>query len=121
MKNAVSLVKSYVPPEPAKIQAVKDAGKVTISVLEPGKRANVSFRDYQKAGDKLSVEIDLASNRVLGVTVSSYLDTATDVVTLKARMGQLTDGTSYPSDITLNAQAKNLTVTVQNSGYRKMN
>jgi hypothetical protein len=121
MKNAVSLVKSYVPPEPAKIQAVKDAGKVTISVLEPGKRANVSFRDYQKAGDKLSVEIDLANNRVLGVTVSSYLDAATDVVMLNTRMGQLNDGTSYASDITLNAQAKNLTVTVQNSGYRKMN
>jgi hypothetical protein len=121
MKNAVSLVKSYVPPEPAKIQAVKDAGKVTISVLEPGKRANVSFRDYQKAGDKLSVEIDLANNRVLGVTVSTYLDNATDIVVLNARMGQLNDGTTYTSESTLNAQAKNLTVTVQNTGYRKTN
>jgi hypothetical protein len=55
------------------------------------------------------------------VTVSSYLDAATDVVMLNTRMGQLNDGTSYASDITLNAQAKNLTVTVQNSGYRKMN
>jgi hypothetical protein len=31
----------------------------------------------------------------------------------------LDDGTSYASNITLNAAAKNLTVVVQNSGYRK--
>jgi len=30
MQSAVSLVKSYVPPDPARIQAAKDAGKVTI-------------------------------------------------------------------------------------------
>jgi hypothetical protein len=119
MKYAVSLVKSYVPPDPAKIQAAKDAGKVTIAVLEPGKRASISFPDYQKAGDKLTVEIDLVNNRVLAVTVSTYLDGAADVVTLNARMGQLNDGTSYTSDITLNAQVKKLTVTVQNTGYRK--
>jgi hypothetical protein len=121
MKYAVSLVKSYVPPDPAKIQAAKDAGKVTIAVLEPGKRASISFPDYQKAGDKLTVEIDLVNNRVLAVTVSTYLDGATVVVTLNARMGQLNDGTSYTSDITLNAQVKKLTVTVQNTGYRKTN
>ena len=121
MKYAVSLLKSYVPPDPAKIQAVKDAGKVSIAVLEPGKRANISFRDYQKTGDKLTVEIDLVDNRVLAVTVSTYLDSATDVVTLNARMGQLNDGTSYTSDVTLNAQVKKLTVTVQNTGYRKTN
>jgi hypothetical protein len=121
MKYAVSLVKSYVPPDPAKIQAAKDAGKVTIAVLEPGKRASISFPDYQKAGDKLTVEIDLVNNRVLAVMVSTYLDSATDVVTLNARMGQLNDGTSYTCDITLNAQVKKLTVTVQNTGYRKTN
>jgi hypothetical protein len=119
MQNAVSLVKTYVPPDPAKIQAVKEAGKVTIDVLEPGKRARINFRDYQKAGDNLGVEIDLANNRVARVTVSTYLDAVTDVVMLDARMSQLNDGTAYASDITLNAQAKNLTVTVQNTGYHK--
>ena len=36
MKSAVMLVKSYVPPYPARIQAVRDAGKVTIEMLESG-------------------------------------------------------------------------------------
>ncbi len=93
----------------------------SIAVLEPGKRANISFRDYQKTGDKLTVDIDLTNNRALAVTVSTYLDSATDVVTLNARMGELNDGTSYTSDITLNAQVKKLTVTVQDTGYRETN
>jgi hypothetical protein len=121
MKSAVSLVKSYLPPDPAKIQASQNAGKVSIQVLDPGKRAQVNFHDYQKPGDNLAVVINLANNVVAGIGVSSYLDSPTDVVTLDAKMGQLNDGTIYTSDITLNAAAKNLTVTVQNTGYRKTN
>jgi hypothetical protein len=119
MKQAVALVKSYVPPSPPKIQAAKDAGKVSIEMLDPGKRARLNFRDYVKSGDNLGVEVDLVNNRPLGVEVSSYLDDAEDKVTLDVRMGQLNDGTTYASDITLSVPAKNLTVTVQNSGYRK--
>ena len=119
MKSAVSLVKSYVPPSPAKIQAAKDAGKVSIDVLEPGKRVRLNFRDYEKSGDNLGVEVDLANNRPLGLKVSTYLDDAKDAVTLDVRMGQLNDGTTYASNITLDAKAKNIQVTVQNSGYRK--
>ena len=120
MKQAVALVKTYVPPNPAKIQAAKDAGKVTIGVLEPGKRARLNFRDYEKAGDNLGVEVDLVNNRPLGVKVSTYLDDAKDAVLLDVRMGQLNDGTTYASDITLDAPAKKIQVAVENSGYRKM-
>jgi hypothetical protein len=119
MMNAVSLVKSYVPPNPAKIQAAKDAGRVTIEVLEPGKRARLNFRDYEKPGDNLGVEVDLANNRPLGLKVSSYLDDAKDAVALDVRMRQLNDGTTYASDITLDASKKQVNVAVSNSGYRR--
>ena len=121
MKSAIALVKSYVPPSPAKIQAAKDAGKVSIDLLQPGKRARLNFRDYEKPGDNLGVEVDLVSNRPLGVKVSTYLEDAKDAVTLDVRMGQLNDGITYPLDVALDAKAKKLTVTVKNSGYRKMN
>ena len=121
MKSAVALVTAYVPPGPAKIQAAKDAGKVSIDVLEPGKRARLNFRDYEKPGDNLGVEVDLTSNRPLGLKVASYLEDAKDAVTLDVRMGQLNDGTTYPSDVALEAKAKKLTVTVKNTGYRKLN
>lgn len=119
MKQAIALVKTYVPPSPAKIQAAKDAGKVTIEVLEPGKRARLNFRDYEKPGDNLGVELDLTSNRPLGINVSTHVTDAKDAITLDVRMGQLNDGTTYPSDITLSAPTEKLTVTVKNSGYRK--
>ncbi len=86
---------SHLPPDPARIQAAKDAGKVTIQVLDPGKRAQVNFHDYQKPGDNLAVVINLANNVTAGVGVSSYLDSATDVVTMDAKMGQLNDGTKH--------------------------
>jgi hypothetical protein len=121
MKSAVDLVKIYVPPSPAKIQAAKAAGKVSIDVLEPGQRARLNFRDYEKPGDNLGVEVDLTSNRPLGLKVATYLEDAKDAVTLDVRMGQLNDGTTYPSDIALDAQAKKVTVKVKNSGYRKVN
>lgn len=120
MKSAVALVKTYVPPNPTKIQLAKDAGNVSIEVLDPGKRARLNFKNYEKPGDNLGVEVDLTSNRPLGVKVATYLDDASDAVTLDVRMSQLTDGTVYPASATLNATAKKLTVTVDNSGYRKL-
>jgi hypothetical protein len=67
-------------------------------------------------------DVDAAgNNRIASVSVSTYLDSASDIVTPNAVMSQLNDGTAYASDIALNGQAKNLTVAVQNTGYRKMN
>jgi hypothetical protein len=119
MKQAVALVKTYVPPDPAKIQAVKDAGKVTLDLPGAGGGARVNFSSYGRPGDLLSVEVDPTSNRVIGLTVSTYLDDAKDTVTLNVRFSSLEDGTGYPATELLVAKAKNLSVNVTNSGYRK--
>jgi hypothetical protein len=119
MKQAIGLVKSYVPPNPALIQAAKDAGKVSLSLVEPGKCARLDFRDYHKPGDTLSVEVDLTSNRLLALKVKTYLDDTKDAVTLDARTGRLNDGTTYLDAITLDAPAKKIKVNVDNSGCRK--
>ncbi|HKW14191.1 MAG TPA: hypothetical protein VJS69_06885, partial [Candidatus Krumholzibacteria bacterium] len=119
MKSAVALVKSYVPPDPAKLQAAKDAGKVSMSVLDPGKRARLDIKDYQKPGDNLGIEIDMTTNQILGLNVASYLADAKDAVTLDVKMASLPDGTGYPSTIVLNGAAQKIKVTVSNSGYVK--
>lgn len=36
------------------------------------------------------------------------------------RLGSLQDGTGYPARITLDTQAQKLSVTIENSGYRKV-
>jgi len=121
MKDAVNLVKSYVPPNSAKIQAEKDGGKVTVQVLQPGKRARLNFPNYEKPGDNLGIELDLANNLPIGVTVATYLEDPKAAVTLDVGMSQLDDGTTHAANITLVAAAKDLRVVIQNSGYRKVN
>jgi len=120
MKQAVALVKTYVPPDPTKIQAVKEAGKISLDMPGAGKGARLNFRDYAKPGDVLSVEVDPASNRVMGLTVATYLDDAKDSVNLDVRFSSFPDGTGYPATQVLVAKAKNLSVNVTNSGYRKV-
>ena len=120
MQRAVDLVQDYVPPDPQRIQKAKDAGKVAVNVLEPGKRVRLNFRDYKKPGDTLGVEMDLTDNRLLGLTVASYLDSPDDAVGLKVGFSTLADGSSYASDVALDAPAKSLSVQMQNSGYKKI-
>jgi hypothetical protein len=119
MKQAVALVKTYVPPDPARIQAVKDAGNVSLDLPGGGKGARLNFRNYQKPGDVFTVEVDPASNRVIGLTVATYLDDPKDTVTLNVGFSTLQDGTGYPATEVLVATAKNLSVNITNSGYRK--
>jgi len=119
MKEAVALLKTYVPPDPARIQAVRDAGKLSLDMPGAGKGARLNFRDYAKPGDLLSVEVDPASNRVMGLSVATYLADAKDAVALNVRFLSLQDGTRYPATEDLVAGSKNLSINVTNSGYRK--
>jgi hypothetical protein len=118
MEGAMALIKTYVPPNPLTLQSVKDAGKLSIDMLE-GNRARFNFQDYAKPGDKLSLEVDMTSHRPLGLTVNTYLDDANEAIALTAVMGQLDDGAVYPSHVTVEAKAKDLFVEVTRSGYRK--
>jgi len=118
MKDAVALVKQYVPPEPLLIQKAKDAGKVSVSP-QPGQRANLTFRDYLKPGDSFALVLDLGNNRPVEAKVSTYLESREDAVTLDVKFSTLDNNATYASRTTLNAPAKNLSVSVENSGYRR--
>lgn len=119
MTDAVSLVKTYIPPDPARIQAAADSGKASVHLTGPDKRAVLELRDYQITGDSLSVDVDFGSNSVHGVKVQSLLGPDRDPVSLDVAFGKLDTGIGYPAQSTLNAAAKQIVVTVQNSGYRK--
>lgn len=120
MKAAVRTVKLYIPPDPDQIKKAKEAGKVSFTPLEPGKRVRLDFRDYEKPGDTLSMEMDFANSRISGIAVNSYIDDPSDVVTLNGRFQTLPDGVSYPARVVLDAPEKGMTVVVTNSGHRKL-
>ncbi len=118
MKEAVALVKQYVPPEAVLIERAKAAGKASVTPL-PGQRARLTFLDYLKPGDSFALELDLANNRPVAAKVSTYLDSKEDAVALDVKFNTLDNNATYPSQTTLNAPTKNLSVSVENSGYRR--
>jgi hypothetical protein len=120
IKSAMQLVHSYVPPVPGLLQQSFSDGKMEIQVLEPDVRARLTFADYLKPGDSLGIEINLQTNHLLGMTVSTYLADNDDPVSLDVTMSQLDDGTTYVERARLDASAKGLEVVVSNSGYRLM-
>jgi hypothetical protein len=80
----------------------------------------VNFADYLKAGDTLALDVDLANNRPTSAKVTTYLDSPSEPVTLNVYFSVLNGAATYPSTVSLNAPGKSLTVSVVNSGYRRM-
>ena len=119
MTEAVALVKSYVPPDPAKIQAVQEAGRLTIQPLQGGAQVRLTFSEYMKKNDSLALDIDAKRDRLVGARVATHMDSDKEPVTMTVGFSTLHDTIVYPARITLNAEGKNLTVVVENTGYRK--
>ena len=119
MEQAAALIHSYVPPDPAKIQAAKDAGRVAANPQAAGK-VRLVISQYLKPGDSLTIDMDPAANKILALGVNSYLDTKDDIVTLAVQMNSLPDGAIYAGQTTLEAKAKNITVVIQNAGHKPL-
>jgi hypothetical protein len=117
LEKAAGLIQRYVPPKPEDIQRAKDKLKVDMPATG---HARLTFADYLLPGDRLAIDVDTAANRLLGVTVASYLDKKDDTVALNVKYGALADGTSYIAETTLDAKAKDIRVVVQNAGHRAM-
>jgi hypothetical protein len=117
MERAAALIHSYVPPNPEKIQAAKEAKRVAVNPQAGGK-VQIVISQYLLPGDSLTLDVDGAASRLLGLGVNSYLDKADDAVTLAVKMTTLPDGALYAAQTTLEAKAKNITVVIQNAGYK---
>ncbi len=114
-----ALVKQYVPPNPSAIDAAKSNGNVALRPGDAG-RVRVEITNYIKSGDMMAIDVDAAANRLLGLSVNTYMDTPDDAVTLAVKFGTLDDGTTYTAQTTLDAKAKEMQVVIQNTGYRPM-
>ena len=118
MQDVKGVLSMYVPPEPQKMQAAFQAGKVSLSPV-PG-AVNLVFADYAQPGDKMTLTFDPTTKKITGLNISTYMGQEKDAVTLKVQMGTLPDGTSYEQQTVLNATAEQLVVTTANSNYQKL-
>ncbi|MGH9870026.1 MAG: hypothetical protein ACREAA_17915 [Candidatus Polarisedimenticolia bacterium] len=119
MKEAVALVKEYVPPDPARIQAAKESGRVTVTPPDPAGQVRLVIKDYLKPGDSLTLDANAATDRISGMTVATFTEKEKDAVGLKVSFGAFADGTVYPAKVQLDVAAQNLSVAIENSGYKK--
>jgi hypothetical protein len=117
MESTGKLIKLYVPPDPAKMQAAMAAGKGALTQPSPGK-AVLTFSDYSLPGDKFSLTFDTTGKKIVAVNVNSYLDKPDDAVTLAVAFTSLPEGPNYLSSSVLNATAKKIQVKTTNSGYK---
>jgi hypothetical protein len=120
MERAAALIQQYVPPAPEKIQAAKDAGHVK-AVPQAAGAVQLAIASYLQPGDALTLDVDTATSRLLGLAVNTYLDKPEETVSLAVKMNTLPDGALYAAQTTLDAVAKNIRVVVQNSGHRPVN
>lgn len=90
-------------------------------MIPPDSAGNVQvvIKDYLKAGDSLTMTANAATNRIGGVTVASYTDSAKNAVGLKVTFAAFPDGTVYPAQIDLDVKKEDMNVAIQNSGYKK--
>lgn len=119
MKEAVALLHEYVPPDPQRIQAARDAGKLSIIPPDAAGNVQIVIKDYLKSGDSLTLRANAATDRLLGLTVATYSDSANHSVALKVEFSSLLDGTIYPENIDLEVSQESLQVAVENLGYNK--
>lgn len=119
MERAAALIKNYVPPSPALMEAAFKAGTVSVGQAGPG-AIQLQFRNYVKMGDSLVFGFDSASKTLRKITVDSYLDNPSDAVKLDVSFRTLPDATNYVAITVLNAPAKQVQVTTQSSNFQKL-
>jgi len=115
--KAQALIKTYLPPDPAKLQQIVAAGTSTVAILVPNQQYKLTFPNYNLPGDQLSISINKSSQMLTGLDVSTYIDKASDVVTFNLTYAALPDGTQYAAETDLVATAENVKIVIVNSGY----
>lgn len=119
IERAIGRINAYLPPAGDKIMQIYNSGKAGIQVLEPKKKFKLSFPDYLQAGDQLSVSMDMANQKLMDVSVVTFIDTPSDKVLFDVAYGALPDGTQYAATTTLISDEKQLKIVITNSGFKK--
>jgi len=119
VEKAVAQVKTYLPPDGAKLEQIYTSGKSTVQILEPGKKFKLGFPDYNLPGDLLSITIDKSAQQLIALDVNTYTDKADQQVIFNVTYSVLPDNTQYQGSTTLEAKAKNVKIVIANSGFKK--
>ena len=119
LQQVKGLIGLYVPPDGARMKAAHEAGNASFSRPAAGE-AGLTFRNYSLPGDSMTIDFAMATRKMAALSVNSYLGDPSSAVTLNVQFAQLPDGTNYPAQEVVNAAAKGIVITVNNSNYQKI-
>ncbi|MBA4153618.1 hypothetical protein [Flavobacterium sp.] len=118
MKKAIEKIHTYLPPAPEKIQKNYNDGKTTIQIVEPNTKFKLGFPDYNEPSDMLSVTVNKPNQKIMSLEVSTSVDDPKEKVVFNVNYSDLPDGTQYASKTILDAQAKDVKIIIENSGFK---
>jgi hypothetical protein len=110
----------YVPPDPVKLQQAYQAGNASVAKGPTAGTINLTFHNYDKTGDQLTIIFNTQQKKILQLSVKTYMQQPSDAVTLDTHFASLGDGTNYAQKTVLNMAAKKMMVTTTNAHYQKL-
>jgi len=115
------LAQQYVPPDKDAIQQAYSKGNVAItpSAGSPD-TVKIVIQNFVKPDDSVTILFDKVQKQIESIKIASYIDGRSDGMTLDVNFSKLPDGTSHVSSVFVDGAAKQLTVDMQNSDYRKL-
>lgn len=119
MGEVKAVLALYLPPDPQKMEAAKQAGNLSVNPVPPS-GLNLIFNNYVQPGDQMTLTFDTAAKKVAALSINTTMGASQDAVTLQVQMASLPDGTNYAQQTTLNAVAKQLVVITTNANYQKL-
>ena len=120
MEQVKGVIGMYVPPQASLMEKAMQSGNVSLAPdAGPGERG-LAFRNYAQPGDAMTLDFAMATRKLAGLSVNTYVGDASNPVAMTVQFAQLPDGTNYPAQTVVNAQAKGIQVTTTNSNYQKI-
>ena len=120
MGDVKTLLSVYVPPDPVKLQQAYQAGNAAIGKGAEADTIKLTFDNYEKNGDQLTILFNTQQKKISHLSVKTYMQQPSDAVTLDTSFASLADGTNYAQKTVLNMAAKKMVVTTTNSRYQKL-
>jgi hypothetical protein len=120
MQQVKAVIGMYVPPEATRMQNAFQAGNTSIAPMPGSGEAGLAFKNYAQPGDAMSLDFRMATKKLAGISVNTYVGDPSSPVSMTVQFAQLPDGTNYPSQIVVNAAAKGIQVTQSNVNYVRL-
>lgn len=115
---AGALAESYAHLNPSTIQQLYGQGRVSLRAAGTPGYAQIVLHGYLKPGDQVVLTLHTNPKSLVSYDVSSYLSDPSDGVTMHAAFATLPDGTRYVSNVTVNGEAKNVTIAQTSANFQ---